>query len=167
MTGVQGDAALFDGASGVRLPDGLISTNEYTVSYWLNPSELTAFTTTFFGAASNASWVSVLPVGHGFANGNTMVWSGQAWYDAVTGLTIPGDAWSHLAFTVNEGALNVYVDGVLRFAGENFPDLFTGQNGIFSLGVNWWDVPYQGLMDELKVYEQALSAEQIYDLYSE
>lgn len=162
--GVAGSAAVFDGNTGVRLPNGLLSTNNYTVSLWLNPAQLTAFSTTFFGARTGDAWLSLLPMGHGWVNGNSMLWSGTAWYDAGLGLNIPAGQWSHLAFSVNNGALNVYVNGVKRFTGVNFPNLFTTNNGIFSLAVNWWDTPYQGAMDELRIYEAALTESQIQSL---
>jgi arabinan endo-1,5-alpha-L-arabinosidase len=162
--GVKGSAAVFNGATGVRLPNGIITKNTYTVSLWLNPDQLTAFSTTFFGAKDGNSWVSLLPMGHGWVNGASMLWSGTAWYDAGLGMNIPTSQWSHLAFTVNNGAVNVYVNGVKKFGGINFPNVFTTTTGVFSLGVNWWDIPYKGLMDELRIYETALTAEQVASL---
>nr|WP_324258361.1 family 43 glycosylhydrolase [Cellvibrio fontiphilus] len=163
-TGVKGSAAVFDGNTGVRLPNGIISSNKYTVSLWLKPTELTAFTTTFFGARTGDAWISLLPMGHGWVNGNTMLWSGTVWYDAGLGMNIPVNQWSHLAFSVNNGAVNVYVNGVKKFSGVNFPNIFTNANGIFSLGVNWWDIPYKGAMDDLRIYETSLSDAQIQSL---
>jgi arabinan endo-1,5-alpha-L-arabinosidase len=145
---------------------GLIQGNTYSVALWVNPSALTDFTTTFFGARTPDAWVSVLPRGHFWVNFNTTVWSGTAWYDAGTGLNIPAGSWSHLAFTVDQGHIVVCVDGVPRFTGDGFPDVFPNAAGIFSLGVNWWDPPYQGLMDELRVYEKALGPEEIAALAS-
>ncbi|HEU4322636.1 MAG TPA: family 43 glycosylhydrolase [Roseiflexaceae bacterium] len=159
--GVRGDAAVFDGASGVRLPDGLIAGRRYSVALWLRPDQLTEFTTAFFGARDLNNWVSLVPKGHGFVNNQTMVWSGTAWYDAGTGLQIAPGQWSHLAFTVQDGALTVYVNGAQRFSGANFPDVFTTTNGTFGLGVNWWDLPYQGLVDDLHVYNRAISAAEV------
>jgi arabinan endo-1,5-alpha-L-arabinosidase len=155
--GVRGNAAVFNGATGVRLPNGLISSNTYTVALWVKPAQLTALSPTFFGARNGDSWVSLLPMGHGYVNGATMLWSGTAWYDAGLGLNIPAGQWSHLAFTVNNGAVNVYVNGVKRFSGANFPNVFTTASGVFALGVNWWDTPYKGSMDELRIYNTALS----------
>ncbi len=155
--GVRGNAAVFNGASGIRLPNGLISSNNYTVALWLKPAQLTAFTTTFFGARTPESWISLLPKGHDAVGGASMLWSGTAWYDAGLGMTIPVGRWSHLAVTVRNGAVNVYVDGVRRFSGANFPNVFTTTNGVFALGVNWWDTPYKGSMDELRIYGTALS----------
>ncbi|MGM0881572.1 MAG: LamG-like jellyroll fold domain-containing protein [Bacillota bacterium] len=162
VDGKNGKASVFNGASGVRLPNGLISSNTYSVSLWLKPEELTTFTTTFFGARDSNNWVSLVP--NGPVGGNTMVWSGSNWYDAVTGMTINKGEWSHLAFSVDNGSINVYVNGVKKFTGTNFPNLFTTTDSSFSLGVNWWDTPYKGLIDELRIYEGALSPTEIANL---
>jgi len=160
-SGVRGDAAVFNGASGVRLPNGLIAGNTYSVALWVKPDQLTEFTTTFFGARDLNTWVSLVPKGHGFVNNATMVWSGTAWYDAGTEMQINANEWTHLAFTVQDGSIRVYVDGVQKFSGPNFPNVFTTTNGTFGLGVNWWDTPYKGLMDDVRIYESALTAEGI------
>jgi arabinan endo-1,5-alpha-L-arabinosidase len=155
--GMKGSAAVFNGATGVRLPNGLISSHTYTVAMWLKPAQLTAFTTTFFGARNGDSWISFLPKGHDFVGGASMLWSGTAWYDAGLGMNIPAGQWSHVAFSVKAGAVNVYVNGAKRFSGVNFPNVFTTTSGVFALGVNWWDVPYKGAMDDLRIYGTALT----------
>ncbi|QYR24011.1 family 43 glycosylhydrolase [Paenibacillus sp. sptzw28] len=160
--GKLGKAAAFDGTSGVRLPNGLISSNTYSVSLWLKPEQLTMFTTTFFGARDSSNWVSLVPSGP--VGGNTMVWSGSRWYDAVAGMTIKTGEWTHLAFSVDNGTIHLYVNGVEKFTGTNFPDIFTVADASFSLGVNWWDTPYKGLMDDLRIYEGALSPQEVANL---
>jgi arabinan endo-1,5-alpha-L-arabinosidase len=162
--GISSNAAVFNGSSGIRLPKGLISSNTYSVSLWLKPEQLTAYTTTFFGARDTNNWISLLPKGHGWVNYDTMVWSGTAWFDAGTGIKINSGEWTHLAFTVDNGNIKVYVNGIERFNKAGFPNIFTNTNGTFSLGVNWWDTPYKGLIDELRIYEVALSGDQIADL---
>jgi arabinan endo-1,5-alpha-L-arabinosidase len=158
-SGQFGDALWLNGSSGVRLPDGLIDNNAYTVSLWLNPTQLTQFTPAFFGAATPENWLSLVPWSW---DGNTMLWSGsQVWYDATTGEQIPADSWSHVAFAVDNGSIRVYIDGEQKFIGNNFSDLFSDQSAVFTLGVNYWDIPFNGLIDELSLYEGALSAEEI------
>jgi arabinan endo-1,5-alpha-L-arabinosidase len=157
--GVRGDAAVLNGASGIRLPNSLIASNRYSVALWVKPDQLTRFTTTFFGARDPNNWVSLVPMGP--VGDQTMVWSGTAWYDAPTGMQIKAGEWTHLVLTVQDGTIKVYVNGVQKFSGTNFPNVFTTTNGVFSLGVNWWDVPYKGLMDEVRVYESALTADEI------
>lgn len=166
-SGQVGQAAVFNGSSGIRLPDGLISSNKYTVSLWLKPEELTSYTTTFFGASSETKWLSLLPQGHDAASNNTMLWSGESWFDANTEQKIAVNEWSHLAFTVNNGEVTVYINGEPAFSGTNFPDVFTTTNAAFALGVNYWDIPYKGLMDEVLIYgEKVLTEEEIKHYYS-
>ncbi|WP_102797078.1 LamG-like jellyroll fold domain-containing protein [Bowmanella denitrificans] len=158
-SGAFGDALWLDGSSGVRLPDGLIDSYAYTVSMWLNPTALSQFSTAFFAARSMDNWLSLVPWSW---DDNTMLWSGsQAWYDASAGEQLPADTWTHLAFTVNQGLVRLFLNGEQKYSGTNFADLFTGQNGVFALGVNYWDLPFNGLIDELNIYEGALSAAEI------
>jgi arabinan endo-1,5-alpha-L-arabinosidase len=160
--GINGEAAAFDGTSGIRLPNGLISSNTYSVSFWVKPDQLTPFTTTFFGARDGNNWVTLVPQGP--VGSQTMIWSGTAWYDAVTGMTINANEWTHLAFTVDEGQIAVYVNGVEKYNQGGFPNVFTTTNGTFGLGVNWWDTPYKGLIDELHIYEGAISPAKVAEL---
>ena len=93
-----------------------------------------------------------------------MIWSGSLWYDAGTGLQIPVDEWSHVAFTVSAGDISVYIDGEPRFVSGGFPNVFAAGAGIFSVGVNWWDIPFAGAVDELYIFGQALTADEIVEL---
>ena len=165
VEGIKGQAASFDGKSGLSLGKGLITQNAYTVAFWINPAELNQFTTAFFGAATEQSWISLTPVGP--AN-QTMLWSGQQWYDAPIGSTIPADTWRHVAFTVSDGKVAVYINGEERFAGEAFPNIFEGSAASFGLAVNYWDQPFKGLIDELYIQDGiVLPADEIKALYDE
>lgn len=158
--GKDGQAVQLDGNSGVRLPDGLIQGSSYTLSLWLNPEELKAYTTAFFGAASNTNWISLLPYGN--AGATTRMWFGSdTWLDADTGLQIPAGQWSHVAFTYDAGMVKMYVNGVLKYTGSGFTDVFSEGSGVFALGVNYWDAPYKGLIDQLRIYEKALTPEAV------
>src|SRR5690606_7910149 len=161
VPGVSGQAARFDGASGVRLPPGLIQGHRYSVAFWLRPDALSIFSPTFFGARDPDHWISFLPMGHAGVGEHSMLWSGTAWYDAGLGATTPVGEWSHVAFSVDAGEVRVYLGGQLRYSGGGFPQVFDGGDGVFSLGSNWWDLPYRGLIDELQVYETALDAAQV------
>jgi arabinan endo-1,5-alpha-L-arabinosidase len=163
--GIAGQAAKFDGNSGLRLANGLITGDTYTVSLWLKPEQITEFTTSFFGAETANNWISVVPK---TGWGNTMVWShnGDQWYDAKTNTVIPIGQWSNLTFTVKEGHAVFYINGVAKYTGDNFPNVFTSIDAEFGLGVNYWDIPYKGLMDEVRVYDGlALPADQVQSLY--
>jgi arabinan endo-1,5-alpha-L-arabinosidase len=136
------------------------------VSLWIHPTELTQFTTTFFGARDSNNWVSIVPDGP--VEHQTMVWSGSSrWYDGTSGMTVNTGEWTHLALIVNKGKVRFYVNGEQKFNGSSFPDIFTSASSSFSLGVNWWDPPFQGMIDELRVYDGALSQSEIEELYNQ
>ncbi|WP_400245873.1 glycoside hydrolase family 43 C-terminal domain-containing protein [Niallia sp. JL1B1071] len=162
--GIVGNAAKFNGESGLKLADGLIASNKYSISLWMKPEEITEFTTTFFGTRTENNWISLVPNAHNV----TKVWShnGDQWYDAVSDSIIQKNEWTHFGFTVNEGEAKVYINGEEKFSDGNFPDVFTTVNAQFSLGVNYWDIPFKGLMDEVRVYDGlVLSANEMQSLF--
>ena len=157
-TGVTGQALWLDGSSGVLLPDNLISNYEYTVSFWINPTVINAFTPGFFAAAAPNAWLSFLPESW---DGNTMLWSGEAWFDGTAGERIAENQWSHMAFTVNNGNVKVYLNGEEKFSGGNIADLFSHNDATFALGANYWNVPFHGVIDQFSVYDASLSQDEI------
>ncbi|MFW6256723.1 MAG: LamG domain-containing protein [Bacillota bacterium] len=163
--GISGQGIKFDGKSGVLLPEDLITDNTYSVSLWVKPDAFTHHTPAFYGAVSGTEWISLVPGGISNIE-ETILWSGENWYDGNTGMLIEKEEWTHLAFTVDNGDVSVYVDGEEMHSGEEFPEIFSG-SGTFALGVNWWDEPYVGMMDELRIYDTAISAEQISELAQE
>lgn len=164
VEGVKGNALMLDGTSGVRLPDNLITTFDYAVSMWLKPTVITDYTTAFFGAANTSSWVSFVPS----AGGPTRLWSGEAWYDAEPGGTIPANEWTHVAFSIANGDVNLYLNGELKFNGTGYPNVFgAGGTTSFALGVNYWDTPYNGAIDELKIFGNSISQGKVSELFAE
>jgi arabinan endo-1,5-alpha-L-arabinosidase len=165
--GVVGRALVLDGSSGVRLPDNLIRDHSYSISLWLNPTAVSQFTTAFFGWATDSSWISVVPRGPG-ALQHTMLWSGTAWFDGTFNAAIPVGSWSHLVMVINHGTLRVYFDGHLANTMTSFPDVFSPAPVTqFAVGVNYWDAPYSGLVDQLKLYDEAIAPENVQALYAE
>ncbi|MFC0025766.1 LamG-like jellyroll fold domain-containing protein [Neobacillus cucumis] len=60
--------------------------------------------------------------------------------------------------------MNVYVNGEKQFTGSNFHNAFSNKNASFGLGVNYWDTPFKGEMDNLRVYCGALTPRQLAEL---
>nr|WP_193988022.1 LamG-like jellyroll fold domain-containing protein [Lelliottia steviae] len=169
VDGIIGQAVFLDG-SGVRLPDNLITTNDYSVSMWLKPESFTDYTTAFFAGASADTWLSYVPSMSGTAL--TRLWANNgAFFDnAELDSRIPLKEWTHLAFTVdgtNGDTIKMYVNGELQLETGGFPRVFTvpGETNEFALGVNYWDTPYNGAIDELKIFNGAISAEEIKALF--
>ncbi|WP_440905894.1 LamG-like jellyroll fold domain-containing protein [Catenovulum sp. SX2] len=166
VDGVVGSAVYLDGASGVRFADNLITTFDYSVSFWIKPETFTGFTTSFFGASNTASWVSFVP---SWGDDQvTRLWSGSAaWYDADPGGRIAQDEWTHVAFTVSNGDVTLYLNGEVRFEGTGYPNVFSlGQTTYFGLGVNHWDIPFNGAIDEFKIFSEAIDATKVQELFN-
>jgi arabinan endo-1,5-alpha-L-arabinosidase len=171
--GAVGKALVLNGTSGVKLADNLIVGNTYSISMWLNPSALTNYTTAFFGFAKENYWISFVP-GGGPGGTDSVLWSGSInWFDGKFGSTIPKDKWTHVVMVVNKanlssGVLTIYLNGVKANTLVGFPDVFSsGSTSTFHLGVNYWDTPYKGSIDELKIFNEAISPSNVALLYGE
>lgn len=171
VEGVKGSALNLDGMSGVRLPNNLISSSSYTISLWLKPTAFTDYTTAFFGGANANYWLSLVP---SMGGTSTRVWAnGPAFYDnADLGSRIPAGKWSHIVIMVdgeNNNTIKLYVNGAMQLESPGFNRVMTvaGDTNEFALGVNYWDTPFNGAIDELKVFTGTISTEKINVLYQE
>lgn len=172
VQGVKGQAVNLDGKSGIRLPDNLISTNSYTISLWLKPTVFTDYTTAFFGGANANYWLSLVPSMAGTAK--TRVWAnGPSFYDnAELGNRIPAGQWTHIVIMVdgeNKNTIKLFVNGAQQLESTDFRRVMTvaGDTNEFALGVNYWDTPFNGAIDELKVFTGIISTEKINSLFKE
>jgi len=100
----------------------------------------------------------------------TMHWSGGSNLSGV--LTIPKDAWAHVATTYDGSTWRAYLNGVETGSVANQPNLPLGAGNCILLGEDAdgncagggdTDV-FAGLIDELHVYTRALSAAEIAEL---
>lgn len=160
--GLKNQAAYFDGTSGLRLKDGIIDQAAYTVSMFIKPEQFTQHTSAFFAATTPEQWISVVPYGH---TEQTMVWSGsETWFDASAMRRIKENEWHHLGVVVEGEGLTFYINGEEVFQGDGLAvDLSSGAS-YFGLGVNHWDPPFNGWIDEVRLYQGALSEEEIAQL---
>lgn len=171
VAGVKGTAVNLDGTSGVRLPNNLITTSSYAISLWLKPTAFTDFTSAFFGGANANYWLSLVP---SMGGAKTRLWAnGPAFYDnAELASRIPLGQWSHIVIMVdaeNNNTIKLYLNGALQSESTGFNRVMgiAGDANEFALGVNYWDTPFNGAIDELKVFNGTITAEKISALYQE
>jgi arabinan endo-1,5-alpha-L-arabinosidase len=69
----------------------------------------------------------------------------------------------------NNNTIKIFVNGVQQLESTGFPRVMTvaGDTNEFALGVNYWDTPFNGAIDELKVFTGTISNERINSLYQE
>lgn len=180
--GVRGKALLLSGQRGVLLPDDLIKDYDYSVSFWVYIDRFTMHTTTFFGVYVDPQgafhWISLVPFG--WPQG-TLLWARDdeknIWYDGLFSENLQTEKWYHVVIVVDKGKAKVYVNGKqmitkVQINGQPteeglVPDIFSLKpGGIFAIGVNYWDPALRGRFDELRIYDRALTEEEILALYN-
>ena len=141
------------------------------MSFWINPRVITPFTTGFFGAVNEQHGrgglsvldaVAQLPAGELGRQHDAVEWQRPVASTAARACASGANTWTHLAFSVNRGVVSVYINGVRQIQRRHACRTSSApETGIFALGVNYWDLPFNGLIDELKVYEASLSGAEI------
>jgi beta-glucanase (GH16 family) len=172
----RGDVMSFDGddmitlQSGTGTVDGLPSRKEITFSTWVKTDAADEWGG-FFGAfqdngAEESGWVlgtrnQKFSVGLTGAN------------QTITYLTDDSDftlgKWYHVAATYDGVILRLYVDGVEKVTAQISGNLYYLNSGWFQIGAykdNDEDNGHNGLLDDVTIWERALSESEISDLYT-
>jgi chitodextrinase len=163
--GKFGPALSFDGTSDwVTVPDApsLDLSGPETLEAWVNPSTLGAVRRTVVGKENTTELAYGL-----YANTGMSTTAGGFGLDAVSETIVRGEiqlplnAWSHLAFTYDGSTLRLYENGVQvsSLAWSGAPPL-SGQ--ALRIGGNAPKGEYfAGKIDEVRVYNRALSASEV------
>jgi len=179
--GVEGYALRFDGEDDlVRIaddPSQQISTNQLTVSAWIKldrdigatqariickqeDSEI-AWGLEFFGAGYFGSVGNQLTV-----HDSDGV---RSWYLCTGPTLLEVGRWYHVAFTDDGGRVRLFIDGTLDFAcdqGYGIPSQIDAPILIgCSEGLYGYNLFFPGLIDDVRLYDSALSPEQIRRIY--
>jgi hypothetical protein len=167
-TGYNGKAISFTGTGsyGVNLGN-VITDDKYTVSFRMKANAFTACTSAMFinsGTKSSQKWVSA-PFGD-MSGGGTMIWSndGSSYTRASSTGVLDTDKWHQVAIAADGTNVAIYIDGVKSGSGS-IADIVTESTNTY-LGVNFWDTPFNGLIDDLYIYNgTTLDDSQITALY--
>ncbi len=164
-----------DNVRGEGLELDVTMPEEFTISYLVKPRTLTFATSTVFSPVSleeglNIADFGFLPVGEDNVFPTVRIWgSNSNTLLANSGNVIDGaeNKWYYITLTGNkEGDLALYVDGILKDSKKD-SEVVSHLTGMpIFLGINFWDVSFNGLMDEVRIYNRVLSAEDVAGLYS-
>jgi hypothetical protein len=163
--GKYGKALSFNGTSSwVTVEDAasLRLTTGMTLSAWVNPAtvanwrsvvgkELSAGGVSYLLYAANGSsvpsgWAKVSTEGHATANGVS---------------PLPVNAWSHLAFTFDGAALRLFVNGQQVAQTPHSENLIADGSPLRIGGNKIWGEYFNGLIDEVRVYNRAQTAAEV------
>jgi hypothetical protein len=103
--------------------------------------------------------------GEGNVNGN--VHSSGGWHPATTRKTFPEGVWHHAVATCDGKRMTVYVNGQVE-AFSYVPGPIDGSNFPLRIGANAYDTNrhFVGWIDEVALWDRALSAEEVQSLYA-
>ncbi len=165
--GRYGQAAVFNGSS--RIGTGITSfTNTFSLSMWLNPSSLPSVSWIFGNWNSTTQDIYILANSSGQVEINFDGQSGgQRAFGSAGDLTLGN--WTHFVVSMNSGNYEVYING-------NSVGTYSTTNTTFDNGQDFeiGNVPkansnpsWNGLMDQVRIYDSALSASNVTELYNE
>ena len=158
-TGIINDLSyVFDGTNPLTIPGytGINGNGVRSTSLWLKTSHASTSGLVHWGASGTSSRAS-------FKLQNTGVirfeWQGGGQNGATI---VNDDNWHHVAYTYDGSTVKIYVDGV-EDAAISGVTLNTGSAGEtdVEIGSQLGSSIYQGLMDDVRIYESALSSEAV------
>jgi len=166
-------------------------TDDYVDIKSLNKNIGSAFSVAAWIKTSSGSYQTIAPLGRVSDAPNNLNWGltigflaankveayaqtgGSTWFDATSVTSVNDNKWHHVVGTYDGETVRVYVDGALE-------DSDTGPNGSVitystsasAIGRNEWNPPtsyspFNGMIDEVQIYKEALILSQIQKLYAQ
>jgi|GEM_PF-2761600 len=167
--GIDGKAALLTGAGS----DGLVldvapTSKNYTISFAVKTEQIDQGVTpvVFVGATdqSDQSWLAVKTGAWGDTMNGPMIWSRTdgTYFDVPSGAnatteSLEADKWAVITTVISDDIGKIYVDGIMIYEGD-VASVITSATKVF-LGVNAWDTPFSGSIDNVAVINTNISAE--------
>ena len=171
--GIRGSALTLDGAGDhVRVPRSslLDLPEEFTIATWIRPA--VGYGTPDYGHVSlisrwgdNGTGRASFMTGF-FRDGRGAFFTYESWSPHVesqllTPDPIPVETWSHMVGVRRGSTLELHLDGQLMSV---FPNSAAPQPSIYDLFIGLEPLgnsPYHGLLDEVRIYDRALSPDEI------
>ncbi len=165
-TGKIGQAFSFDGVDDyISVPDNTawdFGMTDFTIDLWVKFDQIKRSMFIHQQAGSNAGGFEFdfQPSGLVFSRNGIDGGIARAWVPQV-------NVWYHLAVTRTSGTYKLYVNGSQIGSEQADPLPIADVTGIVRIG-SWSDGNYEvdGLIDELDIFNRALSAQEIVDIYN-
>ena len=177
--GQKGNCLYMDGSFGLKLNTTQLNTKDYTISFWVKPSEINAHTPILSivrGEFSETNYTTVLVDENWLQPNITSIYTddnGSSSYSCGVSGALTPDTWTHIAIVVDSSASDedyfdkmlLYIDGEYVCDGLVLKNLCDGLSD-FLLGINSSAETFNGYIDELYIFDNALSAEEISAVYN-
>lgn len=179
-TGVSGSALLFDGVNDcVDLPDNNFKFQTFSISCWASCDTFGYFPPIFSvnNQAAYGGWLLEEGVRYSGNTLNFMTLTGAGTeIDIVKSQPIVTSHWYHIVGVKTPSSIRIYIDGVLKaedttvspvvYTGCAYGDDFLPFIGC-TLNVHIIDRYFDGKIDDVRVYNRALEATEVTELYQQ
>jgi hypothetical protein len=159
-----GRALSFDGVNDwVTVADasGLDLTTAVTLEAWVKPTALSGWRTVVLKELTGAGLCYALYAHDNEPHPAGYIRTGSDEPQVPGTVQLPVGSWSHVALTYDGAQLRLYVNGLLA-GSRNQAGLMAVSNGPLRIGGNSvWGEYFAGLIDEVRVYNRALSQTEI------
>lgn len=162
--GINGKAIKLPGGYGLKLGSASKLGESYTISWWMKPDSLgSAVDPTFAaGTFSPEYWLN--------ATFDAKIWSNKGGYiETKAANAYQAETWQHVMITVDGAAKGsadgtvtgtLYVNGEAVSKGDVAKGIMTNNGASLYFGVNAWDAYFTGAVDEIMLFNRALSEEE-------
>jgi hypothetical protein len=160
-TGKYGKALSFNGTNAlVTINDApsLHLTTAMTLEAWINPGAVVHQWEDIIYKANDNYYLEATSSKNVPAGGGTFGTAGVVTFGTAA---LPQNAWSHVALTYNGATLRLYVNGVQVSSQARTGNIVTSTNALQIGGDSLFTQFFKGLIDEVRVYNVALTAAQI------
>jgi hypothetical protein len=179
VDGVANKALLFDGASYIDVPDAasLNPTTQLTMSFWIRVDDFTnSFSAIIHKGGTNPNC---------FENREYSLWLNNGSYfwqtsagnsnceNVLQSKNITKGKWLHYVGIIDrvKHLQSVYINGVLSAKIADSYNSFNNNNYDLRIGLSEegqsWESPFKGTLDEIRLYNRALTTAEISTLYNQ
>ncbi|MCI0682547.1 MAG: Ig-like domain-containing protein [Gemmataceae bacterium] len=168
-TGKYGNALSFDGTNDlVTVPDAasLDLTTGMTLEAWVRPTTINGWETVILKEAPGELAYALYADNNGNDSGGPRrpagwIRQGSTSYGTAGTAQLAVNTWTHLASTYDGAALRLFVNGVQVSSLARSGSMLVTGNPLRVGGNNVWSEWFNGLIDEVRVYNRALTAAEI------
>jgi hypothetical protein len=142
-------------AASLDLTDGM------TLEAWINPTSGTGWRSVMLKEATSALSYALYSANNASRPGVWIRGSGSADEFVLGTAAVPPNAWTHVAAAYDGTTLRFFINGV-QVASKASPGPITKSSGPLRIGGNSiWGEYFRGLIDDVRIYNRALTAAEI------
>jgi hypothetical protein len=166
---VSGSSYLFKGDTYVKVKDAELldfTGNQFTVAAWIRPFVISGTYIVHKARNSGGGSAYSLDIYPGTVRA-TMRSTTDEFFEVTSSTKVVKNVWQHVAATFNGQQLTVYYNGKAESSKEINKQLTitTGDLAIGAYAFAFPDANFEGKLDNIRLYDKALTADQIMHLY--